>query len=62
MSSADGKTEAIQAMAALRKALGMGFRNAAAFRTEPALDPLRQREDFQKLLAELEQDAPARPK
>ena len=61
VSAADGKAEADQAMALLRKAVGMGYRDAGAFRTESALDPLRQREDFKKLLAELEQKSAAKP-
>ncbi len=44
----------------LRKAVGMGYRDAA-FRTESTLDPLRQREDFKELLAELEKPSPATP-
>jgi hypothetical protein len=39
-----------RAMALLRKTVDMGHRNAANFRTESALDPLRKREDFEKLL------------
>jgi len=48
-------------MAPLRKTIGMGYRNAAAFRTESALDPLRTREDFKKLLQEVEKPLPAKP-
>ena len=48
VSAAEGKAEADQAMALLRKAVGMGYRDAVAVRTDSALDPLRQREDFQK--------------
>ena len=62
MSAAEGKAEADQAMALLRKTVDMGYRDASSFRTESALDPLRQREDFKKLLAELEQKSPAKPK
>jgi hypothetical protein len=40
----------------------MGYRSPDEFRTEDALDPLRRREDFQKLLAELEKKAPIEPK
>ena len=32
-----------------------------SFRTDSALDPLRQREDFKKLLEELEKKSPAKP-
>ena len=45
--------EADVAMAMLREALGMGYRNLDAFRTEDALDPLRGRDDFQGLLNDL---------
>ena len=62
VSAAEGKAEADQAMALLRKAVAMGYRDAGAFRTDSALDPLRQREDFKKLLVELEQRSAARPK
>ena len=60
VSAAEGKAEADQAMALLRKAVGMGYRDAVAVRTDSALDPLRQREDFQKLLEELEQKTTAK--
>ena len=40
--------------------VAMGYRSPALFRTE-ALDPLRRREDFQKLLAELEKKPSAQP-
>ncbi len=58
VSAAEGRAEADQAMALLRKAVDTGYRNAAAFRTEPALNSLRKREDFQKLLDELETKSP----
>jgi eukaryotic-like serine/threonine-protein kinase len=61
VSAAEAKPEADQAMALLRKAVDMGYRNAAKFRTESALDPLRKREDFQKLLQEVETPPPAKP-
>ena len=61
VSAAEAKAEADQAMALLRKAVDMGYRNAAAFRTESALDPLRKREDFKKLLQEVEKPSPAKP-
>jgi serine/threonine-protein kinase len=38
----------------LRQGIFKGYRDAAQIRTDPDLDPLRQRDDFQKLLAELE--------
>ena len=49
-------------MALIRKGVDMGYRDAEAFRTDWALDPIREREDFKKLLAELEKTAPAKPK
>ena len=48
-------------MALLRKAVD-GFPFIHVYRTEGALDPLREREDFKKLLAELEQKSAAKPK
>jgi hypothetical protein len=39
----------------------MGYRDVAAFRTESALDPLRKREDFKKLLQEMQNPSPAKP-
>ncbi len=48
-------------MALLKKAVDTGYRNAAAFGTEPALSPLRKREDFQKLLADLDRNSRANP-
>jgi hypothetical protein len=61
VSATDGKAEADRAMALLRKAVDLGFRNAAFFRTDTALDSLRDRDDFKKLLAELDRKAPAEP-
>ena len=46
-----------------RKAVGRGaIASVAAFRTEDALDRSRQREDFKKLLTELEQKSAAKPR
>jgi eukaryotic-like serine/threonine-protein kinase len=61
VSAAEGKAHADQAMALLRKAVD-GFRFIPEYRTEGALDPLREREDFKKLLTELEQKSAAKPK
>ena len=61
VSAAEGKAHADQAMALLRKAVD-GFRDIHHYRTEGALDPLREREDFKKLLTELEQKSAAKPK
>ena len=61
VSAAEGKANADQAMALLRKAVD-GYRRIDVYRTEGALDPLREREDFKKLLAELEQRSAAKSK
>ena len=62
MSAAEGKAHADQAMALLRKAVDAGYRYIPLYRTEGALDPLREREDFKKLLTELEQKSAAKSK
>jgi hypothetical protein len=41
-------------MECLRRAIGSGYKNVPTFRTEPDLNPLRQREDFKKMMQELE--------
>jgi hypothetical protein len=50
MSAAQAAREADAAMTLLRKAVGMGYRNAGIFRTEAALDLLRDRDDFRLLM------------
>jgi hypothetical protein len=42
-----------RALAALRHAVEKGYKNLAHMKKDPDLDPLRGREDFKKLLAEL---------
>jgi hypothetical protein len=42
------------AMKILRDAVSKGYRDAAKLKKDTDLEPLRQREDFQKLVAELE--------
>jgi tetratricopeptide (TPR) repeat protein len=42
------------AMKLLRDAVSKGYKDVARMQKDTALDPLRQREDFQKLVAELE--------
>jgi tetratricopeptide (TPR) repeat protein len=42
------------AMKLLRDAVSKGFKNVAHMKKDTDLDPLRQREDFKKLIAELE--------
>ncbi len=49
-----------QSMAMLRDAVAKGWRDAAAMKGDAELDPLRKREDFQKLLAEMEAKAKAK--
>ena len=53
VSAAAAASEADTAMALLAKAVTMGYRNPNAFRTESALDPLRNRPDFQILMMDL---------
>src|SRR5262249_2154170 len=43
-----------RAMETLRQAVAKGYKDAANLKKEKALDPLRSRDDFKKLLAELE--------
>src|SRR5262249_31800204 len=51
---AERKQYADQAVEALRLALADGFCDLQLFRTDEDLDPLRGREDFRQLMAELE--------
>jgi tetratricopeptide (TPR) repeat protein len=62
VSAAEGKDHADQAMALLRKAADGYPYILHDSRNEGALDPLREREDFKKLLTELEQKSAAKPK
>jgi hypothetical protein len=43
-----------EAMALLKEAVAKGYKNAAHMKQDKDLDALRDRADFQKLLAELE--------
>ncbi len=43
-----------RAMALLRQAADMGYRNPGVFHTETALDPLRGRDDFRLMVLDLE--------
>jgi tetratricopeptide (TPR) repeat protein/tRNA A-37 threonylcarbamoyl transferase component Bud32 len=61
MTAAQGRAAADQAMAALRRAFVAGNQYVAGMRTDSDLDALRPREDFQKLLAELEKNSAAKP-
>jgi hypothetical protein len=58
-SAAQATDEAEFAMTVLRRAFAMGYANAAAYRTESALDALRDRPDFRLLMMDLE--FPAKP-
>jgi tetratricopeptide (TPR) repeat protein len=53
LTAEQGAAEAERATATLRKAYARGF-GAARLRLDAALDPLRQREDFRKLLADID--------
>ena len=53
VSAAEGADHAEKAMAVLRQAVTMGYRDADAYRTESALDSLRNRPDFQALMMDL---------
>ena len=53
VAAAEGEQEAARAMEWLGRAIASGFRNANLLRVESALDPLRDRADFKKLVAEL---------
>ncbi len=58
VSLAEGEEAAAKAMELLQRSVANGFRNANLLRIESALDPLRNRPDFKKLMAELEKTAP----
>ena len=45
--------EAETAMTLLTKAVGLGYRRRDDFRTETALDPLRDRPDFRLMMMDL---------
>lgn len=61
VSAAEGEIEAARAMEWLRRALAAGYRNANEIRIDSALDPLRDRADFKKLMVELEKNTLAQP-
>ncbi len=62
VSAAEAEIEATAAIKWLRQAIAMGYRNVNEFRIESAFDSLRGREDFKKLMAELEPKSPANPR
>jgi eukaryotic-like serine/threonine-protein kinase len=49
----EASTEAEAAMTLLHRAVDLGYRNPAAYRTEDALDALRERRDFQLMMMDL---------
>jgi eukaryotic-like serine/threonine-protein kinase len=49
--------ESEQAMYLLNKAAGMSFCSPDTFRSEPALEPIRNRDDFKKLMTDLDERA-----
>jgi hypothetical protein len=53
VSAAEGEDHAARAMSLLRKAVGTGYRNLSAFRSESALDLHRERPDLQLLMMDL---------
>jgi eukaryotic-like serine/threonine-protein kinase len=61
VSADEGKMEADKAMECLRSAVAMGYRNANELQIDSAFDSLRNREDFKKLMKELEATAPKTP-
>jgi serine/threonine-protein kinase len=54
LTAARGQDAADRAVDTLRRAIAAGYRNVARLRTDTALEPLRKREEFQKLMQELE--------
>jgi hypothetical protein len=66
MSAAEVKAEADKAMAALNHAVAAGYHDVDNMRKDPDLEGVRNREDFQQLIARLQQpkkpaEAPATP-
>ena len=60
MTKDEAKALADQAVAALRDAIRGGWSWPSELKA-PDFDPLREREDFKKLLTELEQKSAAKP-
>jgi tetratricopeptide (TPR) repeat protein len=58
VSAAEGEAEAAKAMEWLQRLVACGYRNTNQIRIESALDPLRNRTDFKKLMAALEKAPP----
>jgi eukaryotic-like serine/threonine-protein kinase len=57
VSAAEGPIEAERAIGILRQAVRTGFRDPDAYRSESALAPLRERDDFRLLMMDLEMPA-----
>jgi serine/threonine protein kinase len=57
LTAEEGVAAAERSMAALRQAVAAGYGNVAQLRTDASLDTLRPREEFRKLLRELEEKA-----
>ncbi len=53
ISAREGRSQAEQAIALLKKAVAMGYRDPNSYRTETALDPIRDRPDFRLLMMDL---------
>jgi tetratricopeptide (TPR) repeat protein len=53
VSAAEGEDEGGKSMERLRRAVAMGYRNRIQLRLESALDPLRARDDFERLVRDL---------
>jgi eukaryotic-like serine/threonine-protein kinase len=58
VSAPEAEAEAASAMECLGRAVASGYRNTIRIRIESALDPLRSRADFKRLMAELEKNSP----
>jgi tetratricopeptide (TPR) repeat protein len=62
VTAAEAEVESESAIKSLRNAISHGYRNVNEFRIEPAFDSLRDRNDFKKLIADLEPEkSPAQP-
>jgi hypothetical protein len=56
--SVESRRYADESVKSLRQAMSHGFRNAGLLRSEGAFAPLRERDDFKQLLAEMEKPRP----
>ena len=54
VTSDEGRAEAVAAVEALRKAVADGYRDRQAINNDPMFAALRQRDDFQRLIKDLE--------